>query len=258
MNLAIAIRSEMLKIKRTTAFWLSLLGAAFIPAIFFLAFTLKPEHAAKSLQMAPWNIYFFNGWMALNSFLFPMFVILICSLIPQIEYKNNTWKQVFSSPQTVGNIYFSKFITIHLMIFFFYLSFNIFMILSAIAANLIHKEFSFFNHSIDWQALIRLNFKTYVSILGISAIQYWLSLRFKNFIAPIGIGLVLLVGALIARGFNWEHIYKIPYAHPSLTLFAMVHKSPRLLENHELNSIAYFLAFTLLGFLDMSWRKEKG
>ncbi len=64
------------------------------------------------------------------------------------------------------------------------------MILSGVLANLINPEFTFLHRSIDWETILRLNLKTYVSILGISAIQYWLSLRFNNFVAPVGIGLV--------------------------------------------------------------------
>lgn len=31
--------------------------------------------------------------------------------------------------------------------------------------------------------------RTFVSVLAISATQFWLSLRFKNFMIPIGVGL---------------------------------------------------------------------
>jgi hypothetical protein len=94
-------------------------------------------------------------------------------------------------------------------------------------------------------------------VLGISAIQYWLSWRFKNFIAPVGIGLALLIGAIISLGINWPHVYKIPFAYPALTLRHMQENRP-LLENHELNSIGYFVFFLLLGMADVKFRKEKG
>lgn len=258
MSLAISLQSEVLKTKRSASFWLSIIAAAFIPVLFFLAYFFKPDGAAKDLAPAPWVIHFKFGWQAMNAFIFPMYVILICTLIPQIEFKNNTWKQVFASPQSTANIYFSKFVTIHMMIFFFYLLFNMFMIMSGVLANLLNDQFNFFDHAIDWQSLIKLNFKTYVSVLGISAIQYWLSLRFKSFLAPVGIGLALLVLAFIALNYNWEHIYKLPFAHPILTLMSMDKPNRPFLENHELNSIGYFVSFLLLGFFDMRYRKTKG
>jgi len=258
MNLILSTQTELIKTKRSASFWLSVIAAAFIPSIFFLAYAIKPDGAIKHLMASPWNIHFSQGWQALCAFLFPMYIILICSLIPQIEYKNNTWKQVYASPQPLANIFFSKFLAIHLMILFFYVLFNLFMILSAVTVNIINSKFPFLDHSIDWQGLGRLCLKTYVSILGISAIQYWLSYRVKNFIVPVGIGLALLIGAVIAFNFGWEHIYKIPFAHPTLTLRSMMTPGRPLLENHELNAIGYCIFFLTLGYIDLKYRKEKG
>ncbi len=256
MNFITSTRAELLKTKRSAAFWLSVLGALFIPAIFFLMYYFKPEVFIPMLKEDPWRIHLIRGWQSLSAFLLPMFIILICSLIPQIEFKNNTWKQVFASPQSYGNIFFSKFLTIHLMILFCFLLFTLFMIFSALLVNLFNNKFSFSDNSIDFAALFKLIFKTYVSILGISAIQYWLSLRFKNFIAPIGIGLGFLITSLIIM--QWEHIFKVPYAFPILTLSSAMNNAGKWLENHELNSIGYFVVFTFIAFLDLKFRKEKG
>jgi hypothetical protein len=253
----ISIRAEAMKTKRTSAFWLSVLGAAFIPLIFFLMYYFKPDVFVPALGKNPWQDHFLNGWKALSAFLLPMYIILTCSLITQIEYKNNTWKQVYASPQSLGEIFFSKFFVIQTMIVFCFLLFTLFLIISAVSANILNRKYSFFSTAIDWPFILRINFKSYISILGISAIQYWLSLRFKNFIAPIGIGLALLITSLIIM--DWEHIYKVPYAYPLLT-FSSFHRklSGGVLQNHEWNSIAYLIAFTVLAFADMKYRKERG
>ena len=256
MNFITSIRAESIKAKRTSAFWLSVIGAAFIPLIFFLMYFFKPGVFAPMFTKKPWETHFLHGWNALSAFLLPMYVILTCSLITQIEYKNNTWKQVHATPQSVGGIFFSKFFIIQAMILFCFLLFNLFLIISAVTVSLLNKKYPFLSQPIDWLSILRMNFKTYISVLGISAIQYWLSLRFKNFIAPIGIGLGLLITSLIIM--NWEHISKVPYAYPLLTYSSLGRKSTHLLQNHEWNSIAYFIAFTALAFADMRFRKEKG
>lgn len=258
MSFAIATGTELLKTKRSASFWLSIIGAAIIPGIFFLAYTFNSKEIIQELQAAPWVRHFNLAWQFMSAFLFPMFVILVCTLIPQIEFKNNTWKQVFAAPQSFGNIYFSKFLTIHILILFFYILFNLFMILTGVVVNFIHSGYTFLDHSIDWQTLMKLNLKTYISILGISAIQYCLALRFKNFVAPTGIGLALLVGSMIAAGMGWKHVYKLPFSHPILTLKYMDMPNRPFLENHEINSIIVFAVFLIIGFLDMRFRKEKG
>ena len=256
MKFITSTRAELLKTKRTAVLWLIILGALFIPAIFFMMYYFKPDVFIPMIKADPWQSHFVRGWQSLSAFLLPMFIILVCSLIPQIEYKNNTWKQVFVSPQPYSFIFFSKLLTIHLMILFCFFLFIIFMIGSAIVVNLANKSFPFFDHRINIEFLLKMIFKTYLSILGISAIQYWISLKFKNFITPIGIGLGFLITSLIIT--QWEHIYKVPYAYPILTLNSLVLKPDKLIENHELNSIGYFIVFTLVAFVDLKYRMEKG
>ncbi|MBS1574537.1 MAG: ABC transporter permease [Bacteroidetes bacterium] len=256
MSFIVSVRAESIKVKRSLAFWLSILGAGFIPVIFLLMYYFRSDVFVLKLAKDPWRNHILHGWQALSAFLLPMFIILTCSLVTQIEFKNNTWKQVYSSPQTIGNIFFSKLFVIHCMILFCFLLFNIFLLGSGLLTNLLNRNYSFFSSPVDWEIVLRMNFKSYISILGISAIQYWLSLRFKNFIASIGIGLALLITALIIM--EWEQIYKVPYAFPLLTFDAIFKRRPLLIENHEWNSIVYFLAFTLLAFFDTKFRKERG
>lgn len=261
MSLLISTKAELIKTKRSASFWLSLAGSAVIPLIFFLVYVLKPEKKYARFQLKPWEMHLTQGWQAFALFLLPMFVILICSLIPQIEFKNNTWKQVFASPQSVGNVFFSKYLSIIIMVLFLFLMFNIFMLLSGIVPNLFFSKYTFLSKSIDWVALLKLNFKTFTSLLAIISIQYWLGLRFKNFIVPIGIGLAMLVTAMILN--PWEHVDKVPFAFPYLTFESSINKSRTeltgpLLNNHELNSIGYFIFFTLIAYLDLRFRKERG
>ncbi|MBB1284547.1 ABC transporter permease [Flavisolibacter sp. BT320] len=257
MSLLISTQAELLKTKRTAAFWFSIFGAAFIPTILFIAL-LTDGNAGKSLAADPWRKFFNMGWQILSVFLLPMYVILVTTLITQIEFRNNTWKQVFSSPQSVGTIYFSKALTIHLMILFTFLLFNLLMFLSAVMASLFKPQLTFLERSADWSLLARLNSKIYLSLLGISAIQYWLSLRFKNFIVPVGIGLALLISSIVALNLQWKHIAKHPYAFPAQTFDAIQKVGRPVVENHEWNSLGFFAVFVLVGLLDLKLRKEKG
>jgi len=257
MSFIISTQAELLKTKRTASFWLTILCAAFIPMILFIALFTDGD-AEKNLAKEPWTMFMNMGWQILTVFLLPAFIILVSTLITQLEIKNNTWKQVFASPQSFANIYFSKFLAIHIMIIFCYVLFNVLMISSAVIANLFNDKYNFLSKNLEWGRLVQFNARTYVSILGISAIQYWLSLRFKNFIGPVGIGLALLVGSIVAMNFQWEHIHKYPYAFPSLSFDAIQKSGKGMAENHELYSIGYFGLFILIGFIDMKLRKEKG
>lgn len=257
MSFIISTQAELLKTRRTASFWLSIVGAAFIPAILSIALFTDSD-AEKNLAKEPWVIFLSMGWQILTVFLLPVYIILVSTLVTQIEFRNNTWKQVFASPQPVANIFFAKFLAIHVMIIFCYLLFNVLMITSAVLANLFIPGYNFLSQSIDWEKLLRLNVRTYISVLGISAIQYWLSLRFKNFIVPVGIGLALVVCSIVAMNYQWQHIHKYPYAFPSLSFDAIHNPGKAPSYNHELYSAGYFVFFLIVGFIDMKLRKEKG
>jgi hypothetical protein len=234
------------------------LGAAFIPAVYSLLFLLNSDETVQDLGPQPWAEYLGRAWQILGAFIFPIYIILLSTLVTQIEFKNNTWKQVFASPQSFGNIYFSKFLTIHLLILFCLLTFNLLILLVGVMASQINTKFALLENSIDWELILKLNLKTYVSILGISAIQYWLSLRFKNFIPSVGIGLAFFIGSVIVFAIQWAHMDKYPYSFPMLSIKSLQDQGRPFFENHELNSIGYFLFFSLLGFLDLKMRKAKG
>ncbi len=76
MSFIISTQSELLKTKRTASFWLSIIGAALIPTIFFLDFTIDPGNEIKDLAADPWKKMFFAGWQILAAFLLPMYIIL--------------------------------------------------------------------------------------------------------------------------------------------------------------------------------------
>ena len=259
MSFIISTQAEVLKIKRTSSFWLSLLGAAFVPAIFFCIFTFNPnDDALKSFATDPWKKMFYLGWEFFSAFTLPMYIILISTLLAQIEVKNNTWKQVFASPQTLANIFFSKFAAINLLIISCLLLYNVFMILTGVIANMMNPRFPFLHNSVDLALLLWLSFKFYISVLGIIALQYCLSLRFKNFVAPIGVGLALVIGGVILFNLHWSHVNKFPYTYSMITSGLVKQAGRPILETHEWYSLGYLAFFMLLGFWDMKMRKEKG
>ena len=256
MTITASFKTELIKTKRSAALWLVILGAGFVPFIFILSYLIKPDNNIKRLAKNPWAAHIGELWQAFSVFLLPMFIILVCSMIVQLEYKNNTWKQVYASPQSYGSIFFSKLSGIITMILLLFVLFNLFSLGAAIVPDLVYGgKFGFLKTTFNWQKFFVLNIRIFISTLGIIAIQYWLSMRFKNFIVPIGIGLASLISTMIAM--NWEHIFKLPFAHPFLTLqFGEVKKG--FLQNHEWNAIGYFIAFVLIGFFDMKYRKERG
>jgi len=249
-------KAEFLKSKRTAAFWLTIVGAAFIPVINFISLVTRPDHFVRVFKDDPWQHTINENWEAAGIFLLPMYVILITSLVVQIEYRNNTWKQVYTLPRTLADIFLSKFIVIHSLILFCFIQFMASIILAACAANLVQKQYTFFDHAVPWKQMFLLIVKTYFSVLAMTSIQYWLSLRFRNFIIPVGIGLGLLITGLIIH--SWDHLYYYPYMYPAISFIRNFEKIPAFISKAQLFNVIWFVMVLLIGFFDLVQRKEKG
>jgi len=247
---------ELSKTRRTAAFWITLAGAAFIPIIIFITYISRPDVFIKQLQPNVCVAHINHTWQGASIFLLPMYIILVTSLTVQIEYRNNTWKQVYTSPRRYADIYFSKFIVIHLLILGCFFCFNLFQLVSGYATAAINSNYAFFSTAVPWKVMLNDTSRLYVAILGITSIQYWLSLRLRNFIAPVGIGLALLITGLILN--NWDKLYYYPYAYTILTYSRNRSGQEAVTGNYKLYSLAWFGIVLLLGFWDTVKRKERG
>ena len=249
-------RAEVLKIKKTAAFWITVFGAAFIPLVNFIRLVAKADHFSKFMQEDPWRIIIKDHWEISAVFLLPMFVILITSLVVQTEYRNNTWKQVYTSPRSYLDIFFTRFLVIQGLVLFCFLLFNGFIVLSSLAVDLLKPQYHFRDHAIPVGSLMEIMFKMYFSVITITAVQYWLSLRFKNFIVPLGIGLALLITGLVIH--RWEDLYYYPYMYPAIFYLPNFGSIEGFVQKAELYNVIWFVAVLTLSFWDISRRKERG
>ncbi len=250
-----SLQSEWLKTKRSTSFWLAIIGGFFIPLIWLIVFLTK-GYTINAYPSIPgiWYLYYNQMWQNMVSFLLPMGVILSSSLITQLEYKNNTWKQVHTSPQSYATLFFAKLSAILILTLQFFIYFNIGILLSAYIPTLI-LEGGLPKQSLPVWDVIKSNARIFVTILPIIAIQYLISLRFKNFLVPVGIGLLALIGTLIAVS-PWEYAWVSPYAYCFLNLITTSQANVPI--NFYWMSILYFVVVTGINYYLYTNRSEKG
>ena len=185
MTLMLSLRSEILKLRRTLSIYLCVLAAVFGPLMSFLEHLEPDEKLAKNL---PWIQHFMEGREPVCIALLPFYIILVCALLMQIENRDKTWKQVLSSPQRKFNIFFGKFLVLQMMVLLFLICYNFFTALTGVAIEMMDP--AIYGGKLELSRIITVNLQTWILSLGLSAIQFWLSLRFRNFVAPLAIGLV--------------------------------------------------------------------
>lgn len=250
MNLLIALRSEILKTKRTAAFYFTLIGAAIVPVIFLLNVLFD---GLDSTRKDPLNSIF-KLCSEMNGFaFFPLFIVLVCTLLPQIEYRNNTWKQVLTSPKTKATVFTAKFLNVTLLILLFLVSAHLFMFLAIVAAHFIDPSLRLLNHSLNGYVVLVNAVNSYLTLLAVCTIQFWIGLRFKNFIIPIAVGLAMwLTGTLLVFEYHSNFANYFPYSFQIFPIFSELKSG---LNQVAWTSFCYAVLFLLVGFLDFRKRR---
>jgi lantibiotic transport system permease protein len=255
MTLITSFRSEILKTKRTASFYLTLIAAAFGPFLTLLDIVIG-EGVSAADRPVILNKLFIDKFEMTGLISMPFFIILICTLLQHIEYKNNAWKQVLTSPQTRANIFISKFMNVQLLIAVFFVANFLFMFVSAAILHVKDPSLHLFSQRPDWSGILEIRATAYMVLLAMCTIQFWLGLRFRNFIIPIAIGicgwflgtlLVIPMKSPVSAYFPYSfHVYtNLPALKPQLNSICY-------------KSLGYAVLFFTIGLLDFRRRRMIG
>ena len=255
----LSFQSEWLKKKRSLSSWLVIIGGFFTPLIIIIARLVNHNQlAALYAKDGFWNQLWHSSWESMAIFLLPMGVILATSLITQIECKNNTWKQLHTLPLSFTVVFFSKLAVIIVMVLQWFILFNIGIYLSAVIPYLVISGVPYPKAPIPFLSILKEDLYFFIDCLPIIALQYFISLKVKNFLIPVGIGFGLWVASLSAL--SWKFGYLIPYTYCMLN-FLKNETGGRAATpgiNIHILSIVYFTAITIASYMMYLTKKEKG
>ncbi|MEO8451507.1 MAG: ABC transporter permease [Gemmatimonadota bacterium] len=253
------LASERLKLRRSLASWLILAGGLFVPVI-VLAARLRRPSALPALYRSPdfWEKHWTQSWESMSILILPMMVILIAALVAQLEYRNNTWKQVHTSPQPLATIFLAKLMMILVMLVQLFVVLNVGVFLSGALPALLVKNSAAFAPPIPYALFAKRNLHFFIDCLPVVALQYLLSLQFKNFMVPVGVGLALWIGSI---GFlNTSFNYAFPYALTGVDFLidGKYRTATYLPVNVQSIAVASFVAVSLVSYVLYATKKERG
>ena len=258
MNFINSFQSEWLKKKRSLASWLVVAGAFFTPTIILLA-RIKNADKLSALYVSDdfWQKLWFQTWESMAVFLLPIGIVLATGLITQIEYKNNTWKQLHTTPQAFTTIFFAKFLVILIMTVEVFVLFNIGIYLSAVIPSMLFGSVPYPTAPIPFTEFWNANVNFFVDCLPIVALQYLISLQFKNFLVPVGAGFAIWflgVGMLA-----WDYSYIFPYNHGTIDFLISSGQFKREIPpvNIQLLAVIYFVVIMTASCVLYVTKKEK-
>lgn len=244
------IKNEAIKLKRTFAFWLTIISALIFPLLFFIIYLVKHEQVVPGLGVNPWEKFMINLVQNSIPFLMPMFIVLITSLIIQVEHKSHGIKHLFSLPIPKWSVYFGKLSIVIFSIIATYIYFFLAILFFGTLLGMFHPDLGFLDFQPDYMKYIKMLAMSFVASLGIVGIQFWMSFRFKNFIVPLGLGMTMVIMGLIASRAP-EAIY-FPYSYNVLSI-NLGDNGPLTMgiSSVTVYSLICFLVASVLGYLDI-------
>lgn len=249
-----SLQSEWLKLRNSAALWLIAVGGFFIPSIILISRLIQSEKTLLvNASEGAWMQLFHQCWQYMSIFLLPMGITLVCSLIAQVEYRNNAWKQVFASPQSLHTIFWAKYSVVVALLLVFFVLFNVGIFLTGAIPPLFYSDIVFPKETFPFRDFIQGNATFFIHSLPILALQYGLSLHIRNFIIPISVGFALLIAALIAMG--WSQGYWMPYTYVSMQYLTHDNRI-----NPDVNirawALGYFCLFTLSNYIYFVYKNQ--
>ena len=254
-----AFQGEWLKKKRSLASWLVVVGGVFTPAIVIVARLVYRDRLPQIYAADGfWTLLWKNSWESMAIFFLPMAAILATSLITQIEFKNNAWKQVHALPIGLATIYFSKLAVVLLMMAQFLVVFNVAIYLSAVVPYLLVSGVPYPKNPIPYSALPRrgpavlrrLPADRRGPVSDQPAVQE-LPRAGRRGIPRLGRG---------AGRASVEFGYLVPYTYGMLNFLKDEPGSKAAIPAVNIHwlAVGYFVLFTAIGFVLFVTKREKG
>jgi hypothetical protein len=254
MSFIYSFSSEWLKKKRTAASLLAVAGSFLIPLIVHVARIDDGAALVAAANRRPrlWEELYTRNWQLMGLLLLPMGVVLATSLFAQLEFRNNTWKQVCTTPQSLTTIFGAKLAVLLVMLVEFFVLFTLGIWLTGALPGVLFREAAYPVEAFPWKAVFNGSARFFLDILPVLALQFLLSLRFRNFLIPLGAGLGLYVASMIAV--HWRYGYWVPYTYSAYNFMG------RAAEKRHTHywAAGYSLVFLGLAYILYLTRKEKG
>jgi hypothetical protein len=179
----------------------------------------------------------------------------LTSAVIYIEQRADAWKYLYSLPVARGGIFGAKLLIILVLISLATLLLIGLIPLSALLLSQSHPEYELMYYQPDWIQLFTSTARSMLAVLGVLGIHYFLSLRFRNFLIPLGIGMVGIILGLILAAANHPYSVYCPYSFPLIAqdfgMFRSDHRSYVLgdwLTQMEVYSLVWFTGITIVGW----------
>lgn len=196
-------RAECLKLHQSGVAALVIATALFVPGVVLLAQVrgaapaslARPDAGLRQLT---------SVWEAMALLLLPLATVLLATLMAQIEVRAQGWKQLRAGPQPLWAVLVAKLALLLLLLAALLTVFT--------AAGGLGYGWALRWHGLaagagfPWAAAAERAAQAWLALLPTAVLQWALSLQWRGFAAPLGLGMGLWVLALGSLGWRWNFV----------------------------------------------------
>ena len=207
----IAFRVELLKTRRSLAFWVVLAAPLAIAVMQVAMYMDYMDYYLGDSLNNPWPMFNQTMLTYWTLFMLPLFITLETALLAQMEHRQHNWKMIFSQPLPRWAVFCAKYLTGGLLLSVSSIVLLGLMAVTGYGLHLVYPGYGFAAPFPVFDSARHLLLVGGASAL-ILTIHTWISLRRDNFIIPIVVGIVATVlGVFI---FGSEYVYWYPWTIP--------------------------------------------
>lgn len=250
-----SISAELLKLKSTYVLWLALLVVSFISFVVFIGHYLDVNSMAR-IGENPWDRIGNAGHAILSIFMLNLFSVLIISASAFVENKSSGWKLLYTYPRYRSTIFYSKLLVILIVVLLTICAVAFGLIITGYGLDLLRPEYEFRYYPIGLLEFTNGLIHSFLALLGVIGIQYFLSLQFKNFLIPTGIGVIGFIMGLILGTLNTPKSLYCPYSYPLIVKDFNMFTIDKVgvvqygwLNNVEIYSLICFVVFVVIAHI---------
>lgn len=245
------INAEFIKLKYLPSIWLSGVVVMAVLVIIFAAHMIDVN--AIDLNVDPWRKTLVACKGIFSTFMAIPFVVLFVSAALYIEHQSNAWKYQYTIPTSRVFVVLAKIAAILIWIIVTIIVLTIGLILVGHLLNYFLPEYEFSYYKIPYFHFLESISHSFIALLGVIGVQYFLSFRFTGFLIPASIGIVAFICGLILGSINNKLALYFPYSYPVIVKDHGMFITDKIgikeigwLNNVELFSIGVFLFFVAI------------
>jgi hypothetical protein len=211
-------------LKRTLTVRLAIGAPLAVVLLNFVLYAQRRAGAAGDNALLGFAQINFTMWTIL---VLPLYIALVAALMAAVDHQTDGWKQLFVLPISRASVFAAKWIASAGIVLASTIVFAAAISTAAEILRLIRPAFS--SATVPVALIVLRSFQTFAAACLIVSIQTWISLRYRTFIAGLGLGIVavlVLLGGVARSGLGTVVIYTYPWALPPTVMARMWETHP--------------------------------